>query len=485
MEALKKKSEEILWTSGLGNDTDRSIPELLLLEQHVDRKDQACTASLPVPVPAPPTSDVGVSTDPTLSTSSCTEASCQTDTEELCVASSDLSTMADKRMGSNALVVGGLGTLSLCKSSGVNISVVKDESPPIASNYSSMMTLLTTTVTTSKPHHKKQIMSEVSRPTAADVPELPSLDNPNNIDNYSVSVTGKGTVRNRKKSSTTSSPLFSPPLSLPGQTVRAIHHSYGTRAAAKMPSKFQDSANSQELPFAKESNFLMKTENITDIKDLNQDIFGHQVFRDVLVKSRGETGLQAPKHRGKMIKGRFTAVLPSETFQSDDFSSASTDSFRLPDSLLSTEPEEHIMPSRDNLLQSLSQPQFSQTVSSYATTFLSSALTPSSSLSTTSTTTIATVPPRGYRKRVIQALAEKEAAEIAATVAVTSSKTSSDASFSLTQTAASTVAANSAEPNRMATVELEAQRQGVPCSKRKKKGKTRYGIGTNRNEEKK
>nr|KAG5694012.1 hypothetical protein BaRGS_002466 [Batillaria attramentaria] len=95
METLKKATEEMLWTSGLSCD---SVPELLLL-QHADKRDQACTASFPVPAPAPPTREVGVVTDRSLSDRA--EASCQTDeppppavTHSNCSLASDVSTVA-------------------------------------------------------------------------------------------------------------------------------------------------------------------------------------------------------------------------------------------------------------------------------------------------------------------------------------------------------------------------------------------------------
>ena len=164
MESLKKTSDEMLLAMGLSSDMDLNIPELLLLETLVDKFDKSCTASFPVPAPAPPSCEVAVATEPSFFPPTGVEESCQTDemrTDCSCCCSS--SGAIDLRSGGSSLRLGGLGTLSLAVNGGVSVDGDSDKPElPVPSS----TPVVPPPVTVAKPHHKKQLASQVSRAKA-------------------------------------------------------------------------------------------------------------------------------------------------------------------------------------------------------------------------------------------------------------------------------------------------------------------------------
>ncbi|XP_025085897.1 uncharacterized protein LOC112559131 [Pomacea canaliculata] len=264
METLKKASEEVLWTANLNSDTDLNIPELLLLEQHVDRRDQACSANLPSPREAPATQDVGVVTDACHAVSTSSNVACQTESSPasaaVAISSSGLS--GERRSAPNALWVGGLGTLSLNakgtvsvrasgKSGGPHSPVTN--TPETAAHLKSSSVVAATTNTTTiasatapitNPHHKKQLASEACRSRSGAVSDLASsrpVEGRGSAINavQADSSASRSVIKSRKRqtSCTSLDKDMTYPSPLPGQTVRTIHHSYGTRAAARTPAK--------------------------------------------------------------------------------------------------------------------------------------------------------------------------------------------------------------------------------------------------------
>ena len=429
-------------TLGMSNDTDLSIPELILLETLVDKLDKECTASFPDPAPdpapSPPTCHVGVATDSALFTPSVADGSCQTDEVPTCSCSTGA---IDLRSGGSSLRVGSVGTLSLAvKGGGVNITGECEKALTSMESKSAVCAAAVTTAATSvtmvKPHHKKHLASQASRvklevttapvtstvspsppppsralpaTTATSQPMRLSIDTeshgngtvrsatptPSSAQAASKSVTGKHKKRTSTPTSSLSPSLPSPSSNtvLPGQTARPIYHSYGTRAASRTPTKNLDSASPQTHfsskynPYAKES---FSTGEVESLRDCSGD-------------SASDAQIQMAKHRGRTKKGRIAAAL-SEAFKK---SPQNLDSEKLDDQ----------NGRRENVTIEGGP---SQQPSSLAM----DARLPSTGTTTSTTTALTEAKrsaPRAYRKRLIQSvvssqsmLAKRQASEDAA-----------------------------------------------------------------------
>ncbi|XP_070200820.1 uncharacterized protein [Littorina saxatilis] len=355
MESLKKTSEEMLMAMGLSNDLDLNIPELLLLETLVDKFDKACTASFPVPTPPPPSCDVGVATDSAFLNPPSVHEACQTDPAPVsCSCGGTSSGAIDLRSGGGSLRLGGLGILSLAVGCGGQGDVAS-----VASSASSDTRVATTPAAVAKPHHKKHLASQASRvkaeadialaatislasspsavtfssltspaltATAQGAVTFSSLTSPaltataqgaesvlrvetdarcSSVPARSPTPTHRGVVGKARKRTSTPTSALSPSLPthpssqppLPGQTARAIHHSYGTRAASRTPTRLVDPGTFPQLHGVSKSGHISESERVKQEAGDNG----------------GDAQSQMAKHRGRTKKGRIAAAL-SEAF---------------------------------------------------------------------------------------------------------------------------------------------------------------------------
>lgn len=442
METLKKASEEVLWTANLNSDTDLNIPELLLLEQHVDRRDQACSANLPSPREAPATQDVGVVTDACHGVSTSSNVACQTESSPasatVAISSSGLS--GERRSAPNALWVGGLGTLSLNakgtvsvrasgKSGGPHSPVTN--TPETAAHLKSSSVVAATTNTTTiasatapvtNPHHKKQLASEACRSRSGAVSDLASSRPVEGRGSAINAVQGdssasRSVIKSRKKqtSCTSLDKDMTYPSPLPGQTVRTIHHSYGTRAAARTPAK--DLVTPFPQPLCKENG----KSSASSLPKPKMETSG--AGSAAILMSDEDLGQQTQmiKHRGRTLKGRIVDVLSSEGFKTVSSSSP------------------NLTPTASSSIPNTRERQDVQNPSALPNLFLpatssadlSTLAVPSTVSLVATTTPPQQTTPKGYRKRLIQSvasesqrvnqlLAEQAAAAAAAAVAAES-----------------------------------------------------------------